>query len=287
MKQIFTFIFAVVIVTACDLEKEIDIDGVEFREAINISGNISRQYGASVYVECTRPPQSSYLGHKKIDDAKVYLTSGGEKIAEIPIDSFYNDGMLYHIDIDTFNYKSYGVLVESERLGTAYSTEQTLPDEIAADSVIVTKSDKNSLIATFYFTNDKNQAGYYCTAYTADRIIDELGRIFAISFYGDDATNFQNARKSDYCQISCVFYPTSTYYDDMEYYADFITLSPDFVKYLKSEEEYYASQEDEFFDYPYPLYSNIKGGYGFFGAYTVSQTRGVVLGGYTSNSFVD
>lgn len=66
--------------------------------------------------------------------------------------------------------------------------------------------------------------------------------------------------------------------DELEYYADFITLSPDLAKYLKSESEYNTSQEDEFFDYPYPLYSNIKGGYGFFGAYTVSQTSGVIQG---------
>lgn len=277
MKQIFIFLCAAVIITACDLEKEIDIDGVEFREAINISGHISRQYGANVFVECTYPPQSHTYFNKKIDDAKVYLTSGGVKIAEIPASSYF-EGLLYHIDIDTFSYNSYGVLVESGRLGTAYSAEQTLPDKVAADSVVVTESDNGSYMATFYFSNDENLPGYYCNARTADRDDGDIEKLFHTRFYGSDAIHYQEARKKDYCQISCVFYPASSGYDELEYYADFITLSPDLAKYLKSEAEYNTSQEDEFFDYPYPLYSNIKGGYGFFGAYTVSQTSGVIKG---------
>ena len=277
MKQIFIFLCAAVIVTACDLEKEIDIDGAEYREAINISGHISRQYGANVFVECTYPPQSSVHYNKKIDDAKVYLTSGGVKIAEIPSSSYF-EGLLYHIDIDTFNFNSYGVLVESEHLGTAYSAEQALPDVVAADSVVVTESDNSSYIATFYFSNDDKQAGYYCNALTSDRDEGDIAKLFYTKFYGSDAIHYQEARKKDYCHISCIFYPATYSFDELEYYADFITLSPDLAKYLKSEAEYNASQEDEFFDYPYPLYSNIIGGYGFFGAYTVSQTKGVIKG---------
>ena len=284
MRKYIVFIVAALMATACDLEKEIDIN-LSYDEAIFIGGHISRQYGATVHVVRTLPP---YRDNDEKDvyiaDAKVYLTSGGEKIAEMQPVSDYKP-VLFHIEIDTFSYNSYGILVESESLGTAYSAEQTLPVEAAPDSITFAKGRDIFVRTKFYFTNDDAQSGYYCSAYVIDesyRILEAKGdltnRISAIHFYGSTEVKYQEKRWEKDCHIETDLNP-KTYRPPytIEYRADFITLSPDMARYLKSAEEYNLSKDDEFFDSPYIPYSNITGGYGIFGAYTVHQTKGELL----------
>ena len=287
MRKTLIFACITILATACDLEKEIDID-MNYDESIFIGGQISRKYGASVYVMRTLPPYSDNdAGSSVIEDAKVYLTSGGEKIAEMKPTSDYKN-TLYHIEIDTLSYNSYGVLVESESLGRAYSTEQILPTEAVPDSIVFSKGREGwefFALTKFYFTNDSTQAGYYCNAY----IIDDAYRhneannpvdnnLFAVLFFGDTEMEYQKKRLEKDCHIECDFNPkTSIPPYTIEYHADFITLSPDLAKYLKSQNEYSISKEDEFFENPYIPYSNIKGGYGIFGAFTVHQTCGEIL----------
>jgi hypothetical protein len=276
MRKIFIFASAVIFATACDLEKEIDVDK-NYDEAIFIGGHVSRKFGAVVSISRTLPPfRTEEDINTIIDDAKVYLTSGGKKIAEIKPDPEYKGE--YFIRIDTFSYNSYGVLVESESLGTAYSTEQTLPDEAIEDSIVFVKGREGFVLAKFYFTNDKAQAGYYCNAYTSDRFDDEdnsINNLFRTHFYSRDAVIYMQNRQESNCHIDAEFCPASPSVPYIiEYYADFITLSPDLARYLKSAEEYNLSKEDEYFDNPYLPYSNIEGGYGIFGAYTVHHTKG-------------
>ncbi|MBR3567004.1 MAG: DUF4249 family protein [Salinivirgaceae bacterium] len=157
-----------------------------------------------------------------------------------------------------------------------------MPKEAAADSVVFVKGDREGFIlAKFYFTNDSSQAGYYCHPYTTDRFDDEdnsVNNLFRTYFNGHQEVEYQKKRWDKDCHIDDDFIPnTVTMPDTMEYHADFITLSPDLVRYLKSSEEYSISAEDEFFDNPYLPYSNIKGGYGIFGAYTVNRTQGILL----------
>lgn len=283
MRKYIVFIVAALMVTTCDLEKEIDIN-MSYDEAIFIGGHISRQYGATVHVSRTLPPYRGGEADFFISDAKVYLTSGGEKIAEmLPTKDYKNT--FFHIEIDTFSYNSYGVLVESESLGIAYSAEQTLPVEAAPDSIVFTKGRrKNFINAQFYFTNDNAQAGYYCHTYVIDesyRIMEANGfldnRLNAVYFYGSTETEYQKKRWEKNCHIDDDFPNSEIPPYTIEYRADFITLSPDLAKYLKSAEEYRLSKDDEFFDSPYVPYSNITGGYGIFGAYTVHQTKGELL----------
>jgi hypothetical protein len=44
-------------------------------------------------------------------------------------------------------------------------------------------------------------------------------------------------------------------------------LSPHLVQYIFSREENFFSEDDPFSEYPIPVFSNIRKGYGFFGSY--------------------
>lgn len=274
MKKLMLFFVCASMLTACDLEKEVDIDGAEFREAIYITGRVSREYGVYVYVGKTNDMNDPYGKNSSsiIEDANVYLTSNGEKIAKIP--QFKGLQMVGHPDqfymrIDTFDYDRFGVLVESETMGTAYSTEQVLPPVVEPDSITF-KYEGNGKYKVFYhFTPQSSISGYYSITNDYSFWFDTVSRIISTSFDNSYYQNFKKDINEKKGYIEDYFYQSGWGEKSDLFSADFITLSPDMVKHLESLTDYYNSVEDEFFDFVYPVYDNITGGYGFFGSYSV------------------
>lgn len=273
MKKLMIFFACLLMLTACDLEKEVDIDGAEYKESICIFGNISREYGANVSVNKTRNMNDPYGRNTStiIPDVKVYLTSNGEKIARIPpFKGLQVTGHLdeFHMRIDTFDYDRFGVLVESETMGTAYSTEQILPPVEKPDSVTF-KIDDGKCKVVCYFNSQPTTAGYYLAVAQHESAGELFDTLYNITFTESIFQSFKRDIDKKKGYIEDYFYHSVGWGEKyVTCCTDFITLSPDMVKYLESLTNYDNSVEDEFFDFVYPVYNNITGGYGIFGSYS-------------------
>ena len=101
--------------------------------------------------------------------------------------------------------------------------------------------DHNDLIGTFPYNNE------FIMPYTSD-----------ISFNGT-------------LWSEDMFYSPPSHRDTITITGRLYNISPEYMKFLESMDDYEYTRGDPFFDHTSPVFSNIKNGYGIFGSYTFSE----------------
>lgn len=277
MKKLFVYLTIVCALVSCELEKEIDIEGAKYKDMLYIRGYVSREKGAYVEVGKVLPAATDSWMKKNVSDAEVYLMSEGKEIAKLPYQPHYG---LYYSKVDQYDCSSYSIVVKKGDI-VAYSTEQAFPKQVEIDSVVLIQKQRRDVFeANVYFQNQEDVAGYYCHAKgDTQESIEWFENVFEYNmthFNGDEYNDFIKQMSRGKTVLTTDFYCWDM--SDTNYYeVDLIHISDAFDRYLKSEYENQATADDIFFDNPYPYYSNITGGAGFFGACTFSVHKGIIL----------
>jgi len=251
MKNIFASVIIVVFFCSCEFEKEIDYRTVYDGDKLIVQGFISPQDGVRVIVKKTLPP-NQIDGDDKVTNVKASIYEDDSKIAELKrIDDF-----LFVSDFLPVQGKKYSIRVQADGMKEVRSAAQLLMPATPVDSFKLVPA-RNSIVV-FFTNNHRANNGYYLKIR-----VNEDSESDSYEFFSPFGT-LSNIVQGFNAVENRIY---SSKYDWIQ--VELFVLSADLTIFLESQKKYDASKDDPFFDRPYPVYSNIAGGYGIFGAYSV------------------
>lgn len=271
MKQLVLYFVVILLLTSCELVKQIEFEPDYDGGKIIAHGFISKNSGVQVQISKSVPSndthQSSY-----IPDVQVTLYADN-----FPVSNLYETDSCFFISPDSIILKegvAYKIIITTKDYGTAESGEQYILPSIDIDSLIYRKDTINwkgeKLLYSFY--DPENNANYYSFYYDAFHDVDLIRSSkpddsFILSYFDDRLFNGQKTWREE------SFYSTFYKFDTVLIVGRLFNISKEFKTFLESLNEYEYTKEDPFFEYTSPVYSNIKNGYGIFGSYTFSEKK--------------
>lgn len=243
------------------MTKEVDYSTENYIPKLITHGYISPQDGIEVILKTTTNPSSiSEDDSASNPEVKIYNDKG----EYIELD--YTSKNLFTSDSLNFitNNRQYSIQAKADNFKSITSTKQLLLATPQIDSVSITETNKTR--ANIHFNNNyKDDVKFFINVYpynngTIDPIYIDSEKFSPFSML--DNINVG----SNTVEISTSFYE----YDSL--LVELYVLSPDLVKFLTSQDNYDYSKEDPFYPQPYPVYSNIIGGYGIFASYSYTST---------------
>lgn len=259
--KIFKIIFSLfaVIISSCELSKEIDYDTYYEGDRVIVHGFISPQNGVQVLIKKSVSP-NQVLSDDKVQNVIVTLYEDEFAVQKLKrIDNYH-----YITDSDfTPKISSlYSIKIDTEGLNKTSSNRQNLFIPVAIDSSkIIVEENTYYENLVVWFTNSKQfEGGYYLKIhYYLDGTIDSSsmeGELFNPYGLLDNIVVGSNS----------IEYQLYDDFDSLK--VELFTLSPDLKIFLESFQNYDSSKEDPFFEQTYPIYSNIENGYGIFASYS-------------------
>lgn len=256
-----TRVVIAVLLVSCELTKEIDYDTNYGGDKIVIHGYISPQDGARVMVKKTVPP-NAVQSNDSVSQALVCLFEDGSMVETLVSE----DGYVFSSP-PSFKPKygaTYHVEVVAEGMPKAISNPQSIFQPVNIDSTKLMVQELTFYGNVSVFFNHKNLFGESYYVKTFPYLDGELDTIEFGSTYFHFASIADNI-KAGVNEISSSVGQVSQF-DSLQ--VRLYTLSPDLGEFLKSYNRYDFSRDDPFFEQTYPVFSNIKGGYGFFASYS-------------------
>jgi len=257
--KLFPICLILFFLVACETEKTIDYVVFYEGDKIVVNGFVNMEKGVRVFVKKTLPPDN-INGNDRIVNAKVYLYENGNKILSLESENDY-----FFVSPNSFsvkpNYK-YHISVESQTLSNVYSQQQQIPQATPIDSLkLVTKEYEPSFLK-LYYNNQSIDNGYYLKIYEYQEgiIIDSLD--YSNSLF--DPYSLITHRTSG---VKSYRYRTSEDIDSIQ--VKLYTLSSDLIEFCTSYQSNDWTSEDPFYEYTYPVFSNIENGYGLFASYSL------------------
>jgi len=256
-----TQVAVAILLLSCEMTKEIDYETIYGGDKIVIHGYISPQDGVRVIIKKTVPP-NALQSNDRVSHAIVKLFEDGNMVATLISDDgyFFTSPPSFTPRLDA----NYHIEVTAEDLPKATSNTQRTFSPVHIDSSKLMVHELTNYANLSVFFNHKNLFGesYYLKVFpylNGELDTVELGsKYFHFSDIANDLTTGVNEISLGVGQIS--------QFDSLQ--VRLYTLSPDLSEFLKSYNRYDFSREDPFFEQPYPVFSNIKGGYGFFASYS-------------------
>ncbi len=252
MKLVLPILFLAVILVGCEIEKVIDYDTYYGGDKIVVHAYLSESAGLLAGVQKTVPPDNPHT-ENRIDDARVFLLADGKRMAEAES----SDGRIYTIAHErlVLDYSTrYSVEVQSKKLGTVFSDEMTLPHVVSIDSLHVV--DHHVQIC---FHNPSAETAYILHRHEYLDGRDSYTPMFYFIGYYNDGFPIG----------SCYLDSSTGWFADSIGY-ELIVVGPELKAIIDSREEYNYSFGDVFYEYTYPIETNIHNGYGLFGTYSSS-----------------
>lgn len=246
----YTILLASLILTSCELEKEIDFSTYYEGDKLSVSGYLSQTDGLVATVHKTlspTAPQKSSI----VRDVTVWLMAGNDTVAEATT----KNHELYLIDPKTIkldNSAEYWICVSSRSMGMVYSDRMTLPSAVAIDSISYSGRRK---MLNFNNPNAENCYLVRNLEYKKKWEYNSKDKYSVSRFY---RTGFPVGATA----IEIFSYSP---YDSTRY--ELVTLSPEYVNFLDSWTNNHETHDDIFSEYIYPVNENIHGGHGFFGTF--------------------
>lgn len=254
---------SILVLTSCEMSKQIDFDTFYGGDKIVIHGYISPQDGVRVIIKKTVPPNALELDDK-LQDVIVNLFEDGFFLTNLSS----VDGYLYVSGSDfSINQAAvYAIEVVAYGLPTAISEAQPIICSVAIDStlIVVNELTNYATISVFFNHKNLNNESYYLKAF---HYLD--GELDTTEF-GSTFFHFAGVVNTAAVGVNEIFLRIgqASHFDSLQ--VRLYTLSPDLRKFLKSYNSYDLSWDDPFFEQTYPVFSNINGGYGIFASYSYS-----------------
>ncbi|MCQ2203177.1 MAG: DUF4249 domain-containing protein [Bacteroidales bacterium] len=241
------------LLTACEIEKYIDYEKYYDGDKIAVHAYLSSSRGMVASIHKTLPPDNPN-GNDKLQDARLFLLSGGHRIAEATTEN----GEKYIIKANELclsNDALYSIEVECSGFEVISSDAMRLPAEVKIDSLV-----SDELFCYLYINNPSASNGYSLTKHRF-RHAKEQGR--SSLYYLNP--QYETLPAGVYQWNLAI----DEYYDSICY--DLFLYSPELIEMMDSRQAYNDSYDDVFAEYPNFIKSNIHGGYGLFATYSVSS----------------
>lgn len=251
-------LFTVVFLSSCDLSKEIDYKTFYDGDKIIVHGFISPQNGAKVFIKKSVAP-NNVQADNKVENAIVTLFENETAIRLKKIDDYC---YVSEPDFLMKPNKQYSIQVEAENFEKVYSTKQNSFACVPIDTMKLLVEEGTYYKNLVVWFNNYNQLdkAFYLKVYRYPD--DENDNVSA----GSELFNPYGLVDNVVTGKNSIEYKLGyEKFDSLR--VELYTLSPDLKIFLKSFQDYDASKEDPFFEQTYPIYSNIKNGYGIFSVY--------------------
>jgi hypothetical protein len=261
MKYTFAFIIVSMIFHSCEIEKEISYHTIYDGDRLIMQGFISRQDGVRVIVKKTLSPDN-INGNNKVVSAVVTLYDGDRVVAVL--NRHDDDQFISNLSFVPETGKKYSIRVSADNLNEVFSAPQSISPTTPVDSfkTVVYEDNPNYSHLIVYFTNNRPSSNTYYLKTTFYENGEEIESV-AYEFFNPFGVINNAVRGFNSIERRI----DTNKYDSLQ--IELYTLSPDLSLFLESQKKYDLSKDDPFFEQPYPVYSNITGGFGIFGTYSV------------------
>jgi hypothetical protein len=263
---------------SCELTKEIDYATIYGGDRVMIHGFISPQDGVHVIVKKSVAP-NKVDADDRIGPATVSLYADDVPIAELT----RQDDRLF-VSAPTFvpqPDKKYFIKVQTDAFGEVWSAPQPVFPPVAIDSVKLIAEEApyyHTHLVVYYNTRHSQGNSYYLKVNVypesvdsgdSDIIIPDEGGTPATSDAYVEFFNPFTMVEQTKDGVNAIERRIYNHRFDSLHIALY-TLSSDLSTFLKSMHQYDTSKEDPFFEQVYPVFSNIRQGYGIFASYSVA-----------------
>lgn len=256
------WIVMLLLLFSCELKKEVsDISPYYQGDKLVVHGYLSENDGLVLTVRKSLPPNTPNASDV-VDDARAILYLNNNEIYElVRIDSMH---YVLPQGVVLSSEKTYRLVVESGMYGMVCSDIQKIPAANASSSIKVDKT-RPSFVFISAFDTMPDIAGYYV------KIKEYPGSDEYVFSEDEFFSSYSLIEKDNSGMVKKEMYLDSdfTELDSME--VCLYSLSEQTVCFLQSFKDYETTEGDVFYEFVAPVYSNIEGGYGFFGAYGVSK----------------
>ncbi len=258
-KTIYLLIF--IIFYSCEFEKNIDYDVYYPGDKIVVHGTINSKDGLRVFVKKTIPPDAfdsndvltnPVVWLRENDTDVVQLTPVTEYLFTLPDNYMLNQNVLYSIRASSSN------------LQEVFSSGQALSEVVPIDSLRYRPSVfQDKYVLDVFYTSSSLDLSYFLKLdlYHNGDIIKTIPN-FESNF------EFIDVQYPDHLGLQQSTYRVGYLSEIDSIQVKLYSLSPDYTKFIKSYEDFTNTFGDPFYEYTYPVYSNIENGYGLFASYS-------------------
>ncbi|MCX7985403.1 MAG: DUF4249 domain-containing protein [Bacteroidales bacterium] len=256
--KIFFFCILTLSVVACEIqEKKINRQLPFEGERLVVYGIITTNKGVEVTV-LKSLPLNCFSCPNTVNNAKVYLYENNELLTEL----ISSDGINFYTsdEIKPSTQNSYYIEVTAPNLPKARSSTIQPIESPTIDTAYI-KFENHLTILSFSFFKPYSKTRYYNYAiealkkngqkvdirkkyfhYHSTMQINEMGNIFRETKFYIEKNNISNIK----------FF--------------LFQIDEQIFKFLKSQYDFESTYDEPYSDMPFPIYSNISGGYGIFGS---------------------
>ncbi len=256
-------------IVACEpIDKKLNLIYDIYQPQIVVYGFVNNLNKVEVQVLKSIPPNQPKAPHN-LENPQVELYENGQFLTLLTQEDSSFFTLPADVKIDPKN--EYSIKVSATNIPAVGSPVQKIPDELKIDSLTITKDTVHwtGEFLVFYFTDTEAAKHYY---YFNAQIINNTDTFFHEIFpmYSVlDAENFEGNTKTYSLPLYLSFGEEDTVVIDAYFY----NLSEDIGKYVHSVEEYEAANEMPLMEQNRMVYTNIKSGFGLWGAYSLVKKK--------------
>lgn len=279
MKNISSVIlFTFIALNSCELEKELDFKGnVAFTPAIVIHGFISPNDGVRVAISKSAPINDINYDTSISDATVILIENGVYKFDLIETEPGFFISPEGFVPDENLGYQ---VKVSAQGLKDVTSSVQYLMEPVDVDSLFIIRDTAtfrgNQLFFRFKDPGEVQNFYHFKQAVSDVPLYDYL--------YSEELSHiYGSIEDKDFNGLTAKYNMRADY--DLSHPNDSIltlflfNLSPDFNSFLQSMSEYDYTNRDPYFSVTTTIFSNIKGGYGFFASYTYTVKHLIIKPG--------
>jgi len=254
--NIILFVFLCMLFVSCEITQEIDYKSYYKGDKLIVQGFISVEEGLELTIRKTVEP-NRIDNSDVVEDVVAELYENGIKIDELIRIDDYHFSTSNNIKFDMNNV--YHITAISPQMPKVVSSSIKLLDQFEIKSskfvenenytnIVITlqniSSESSFIVKMCRYKNGVPENNYETILFNPLHLIYDLPE-------GEASVDFPVGYSSDFDSLKI----------------DIYSFSADYTKFGKSYDAYDRTRGDMFYEQPYPVYSSIEGGYGFFASY--------------------
>lgn len=273
MKQrLYIILIITILLTSCEVESEIEYPFKYAGDKLVVHALIEGKIKIEAYITKTVPPDKVNADNY-VKNANVELFANDEYVCRlIEMDSSH------FVTPDNINLKydvAYRLKINGEDLKEATTNRQYLIKPVLIEK-LYTVTDKSLFYYCEFFDSEQLNDNYYFRYFryynginysleSYHEIFNPYGLIPDKDFNGQKKIIIEEVPKKMYINGERLSPDSTQVY--------LYTISTDLAKFLQSIQDYEATQDDAWYEFPLPVFSNIENGYGIFASYSYDYRK--------------